>query len=122
MQTASPRQTLLWSATWPHDVEALAAATLRRPIRIVVRGAGLRTPPGVAQKVHVIEDAAKPAQLEKLLDECFDGGRVLCFCGTRRRCDALTRALRSQGWPALGTHGHKCQLERDWVLRVCAVS
>ena len=32
------------------------------------------------------------------------------------RCDDLTRALRVDGWPALGLHGDKAQEERDWVL------
>lgn len=91
---------------------------LRKPVKIVVRRAGMRTPSGLSQEVRMVEDSTKAAELEKLLDESFDGGRVLCFCSTRRRCDALTRSLRSNGWPALGTHGHKCQIERDWVMRV----
>ena len=33
------------------------------------------------------------------------------------RCDALTKELRVDGWPALTIHGDKAQEERDWVLQ-----
>ena len=51
-----------------------------------------------------------------MLDKLMDGSRILVFCETKRGTDDLTRALRSDGWPALGIHGGKEQSERDWVL------
>jgi ATP-dependent RNA helicase DDX5/DBP2 len=39
------------------------------------------------------------------------------FCSSKRRCDALTKELRVDGWPALTIHGDKSQEERDWVLQ-----
>ena len=46
----------------------------------------------------------------------MDGRRILIFCETKRGCDAVTRQLRQDGWPALSIHGDKSQQERDWVL------
>ena len=52
-----------------------------------------------------------------LLEELMDGEKILVFCSSKRRCDALTRDLRVDGWPALTIHGDKAQEERDWVLQ-----
>lgn len=38
---------------------------------------------------------------------------------TKRKADDLTRAMRSNGLPALCIHGDKSQRERDWVLKGC---
>lgn len=54
-----------------------------------------------------------------LLNSNSDGGRVLVFCANKRGCDDLTRKLRLDGWPVMGTHGGTCHVERNWVLRVC---
>ena len=45
----------------------------------------------------------------------MDGRRILIFCETKKGCDAVTRQLRMDGWPALSIHGDKSQHERDWV-------
>lgn len=46
----------------------------------------------------------------------MDGRRILIFLETKKGCDAVTRQLRMDGWPALSIHGDKSQQERDWVL------
>lgn len=46
----------------------------------------------------------------------MDGRRILIFLETKKGCDAVTRQLRMDGWPALSIHGDKSQHERDWVL------
>lgn len=55
--------------------------------------------------------------MSQLLTTEFDGNRWLIFVSSKRRCDDLTRYLRTEGWPAMGLHGEKCQLEREWVLK-----
>lgn len=49
----------------------------------------------------------------------MDGRRILIFCETKKGCDAVTRQLRMDGWPALSIHGDKSQHERDWVSSSC---
>lgn len=47
----------------------------------------------------------------------MDGRRILIFCETKKGCDAVTRQLRMDGWPALSIHGDKSQVRmraRDW--------
>ena len=121
MQVRPERQCLLWSATWPQEVHALASDLLTDAVKIVVAGAGLKASHNIAQRFAFVDGGAdaKHAALAALLEGDFDGGRVLLFCATKKGADALTRRLRTEGWPAMAIHGDKCQLERDWVLRVC---
>lgn len=116
MQLPRQRQVLLWSATWPQDVRALAESITRSPSRVTINGAGLKANANISQKFITIAETNKFESLTQLLDSEFDGDRWLCFCSSKKRCDDLTRRLRSDGWPAMGVHGEKCQLEREWVL------
>lgn len=117
MQLPSKRQTLMWSATWPDDVNQLALALLREPATIAIGGAGHRANAAISQHFRAVaDDTGRYSALSAFLNGHFDGGRFLVFCATHRRCDDLTRMLRLDGWPALGVHGGKCQMEREWVL------
>ena len=119
-QMRADRQTLLFSATWPAEVQALAGKMLLPGFVTVEVGGALaesgRANPAISQHVLVLPEEAKSRKLTELLEERMDGSRLLVFCGSKRRCDDLTRALRADGWPALALHGDKLQEERDWVL------
>jgi ATP-dependent RNA helicase DDX5/DBP2 len=52
----------------------------------------------------------------KLLQTIMDGSRILIFSQTKKGADALTRSMRSEGYPAVAIHGDKTQVERDRVL------
>ncbi|KAG8466590.1 hypothetical protein KFE25_007969 [Diacronema lutheri] len=64
---------------------------------------------GEAGAAALGHDAAAGAPYERAC-------RVLIFVNSKRRADELTTALRADGWPALGLHGDKPQLEREWAL------
>lgn len=121
-QMRRERQTLLFSATWPADVQALARRHMRADaITVEVGGAlasGGRANANIEQRVTVVEDeTAKLPTLMRLLEETMeDNVRLLVFCSSKRRCEEVTRALRLDGWPALAIHGDKAQEERDWAL------
>ena len=122
LQMRVDRQTLLFSATWPAEVQSLASRVLL-PDAITVEVGGALTSGGranarIEQRVSVCEsEAGKVPALVALLEELLDDGvRLLIFCSSKRRCEDLTRALRIDGWPALAIHGDKPQEERDWVL------
>ena len=74
----------------------------------------------IEQQFEFLAEADKYRSLGKLLEREMDGSRILIFCETKRGCDAVTRQLRMDGWPALSIHGDKEQRERDWVLAVSA--
>jgi ATP-dependent RNA helicase DDX5/DBP2 len=104
-------------------VHSLADKLLEDPVKVVIAGAGLKAAQNIVQHFAFLDDDDKKySAMSTLLNSDFDGGRVLVFCATKRGCDDLTRKLRLDGWPAMGIHGDKCQVERDWVLRVWPLS
>ena len=72
----------------------------------------------ITQEFEFVAEGDKLGRLVRLLEREMDGSRLLVFCETKRGCDAVTRQLRQNGWPALSIHGDKSQEERDWVLSV----
>jgi ATP-dependent RNA helicase DDX5/DBP2 len=115
-QIRPDRQTLMWSATWPKEIRALASDFLRNPIQVTIGSLELTANKNVKQEFQFCSGYEKSKTFIAMMDKIMDGSRILVFCETKRGCDELTRALRSDGWPALGIHGGKEQSERDWVL------
>jgi ATP-dependent RNA helicase DDX5/DBP2 len=116
LQLPAKHQSLLWSATWPEEVRSFASAITIDPKRVTINGAGLKANANISQKFITVSELEKCESLIQLLTSEFDGNRWVCFCSSKKRCDELTRRLRTEGWPAMGVHGEKCQLEREWVL------
>merc|ERR1719405_400442 len=116
-QVRPDRQTLMWSATWPREVQRLARDLCREsPVHINVGSLDLRTAHTIRQYVEVVQQQDKRGRLKRLLEKVMDGSRILIFASTKRGGDDLTREMRTDGWPALCMHGDKKQEERDWVL------
>lgn len=116
-QIRPDRQTLMWSATWPKEVQRLARDICREdPVHINVGSLDIRTAHTIRQYVEVVQEHDKRARLRRLLDKVMDGSRILIFAETKRGADELTREMRVDGLPALCMHGDKKQEERDWVL------
>ncbi|KAL7421118.1 ATP-dependent RNA helicase dbp2 [Cryptotrichosporon argae] len=116
-QIRPDRQTLLFSATWPKDVQRLAQDFLHDYMQVNIGSMDLTANHNVAQHVTVCSDFDKRAMLLKHLDQISrENAKVLIFVGTKRVADDITKYLRQDGWPALAIHGDKQQAERDWVL------
>jgi len=115
-QVRPDRQTLMFSATWPKEVQALARDFLDDPIQVNVGSTELSANKNITQIVEVVSDYDKRPKLLKLLSQVMDGSKILIFCETKKGADELCRKLRQDGWPALAIHGDKSQQERDWVL------
>ncbi|CAE7449394.1 unnamed protein product [Symbiodinium sp. CCMP2592] len=117
-QVRPDRQTLMWSATWPKDVQKLARDICREdPVHINVGANELRTAHTIRQFVEVVQESDKRSRLRRLLEKVMDGSKILIFCETKRGGDELTREMRTDGFPALCIHGEKKQEERDWVMK-----
>ena len=116
-QVRPDRQTLMFSATWPKEVQRLARDFLRDPVQVNIGSIGLAANHNVKQVIEVCTDFEKRGRLVKYLDQISqENAKVLVFTATKRIADELTKYLRQDGWPALATHGDKEQKERDWVL------
>merc|ERR1739845_84644 len=117
-QCRPDRQTLMWSATWPREIQKLARDICKEnPVHINVGSLDMRTAHTIRQYVEVVKEQDKRGRLKRLLEKVMDGSRILIFTETKRGSDQLTREMRLDGWPALCIHGDKKQEERDWVLK-----
>ena len=108
------RQSLLFSATMPRDVEHLAAALLRAPARVEV------TPPAttadrVEQRVCFVSAADKRNYLVRLLDDRAMS-RVLVFTRTKHQADKVARHLAAAAIASEAIHGNKSQNARQRAL------
>merc|ERR1719439_468772 len=101
-QVRPDRQTLMWSATWPREVQKLARDICREdPVHINVGSLDLRAAHTIRQYVEVVQEQDKKARLKRLLEKVMDGSRIMIFCESKRGGDTLTREMRLDGWPAL---------------------
>ncbi|SCU82923.1 LADA_0C08702g1_1 [Lachancea dasiensis] len=118
-QIRPDRQTLMWSATWPKEVQQLARDYLNDPIQVNVGSLELAASHNIKQIVEVVSEMEKRDRLMKYLEIASEDkdSKILIFASTKRTCDEITRYLREDGWPALAIHGDKAQNERDWVLQ-----
>ncbi|SDL64428.1 ATP-dependent RNA helicase DbpA [Modicisalibacter muralis] len=107
------RQTLLFSATFPDDVETLSATIQRQPRRVTVDAPAAQA--SIEQWAFTVEKSAKPDAVIALLHH-YQPESALLFCNTKRDCDALAAHLTARGFSALALHGDLEQRERDQVL------
>lgn len=109
------RQNLLFSATFPPAVQALANALLRDPVRVEVAAAPSTGGPAIEQ--HAVEvDAAQRTPLLRHLIEQGQWQRVLVFVATRYASEHVADKLRRAGLAAAAFHGDLSQGARTRVL------
>ncbi len=109
------RQTLLFSATMPKEIAALADSLLHRPVRISITPAA--TPVElIEQKVYFVERADKRELLRTLLLG-LGQPQTLVFTRTKHGADRVARDLNRAGISARALHGDKSQGARQAALR-----
>lgn len=102
-QIRPDRQTLMWSATWPKEVRALATDFLQDFIQVNIGSMDLAANHRITQIVEVVTDMEKRDRMIKHLEKVMENkeNKILIFVGTKRVADDITRFLRQDGWPAL---------------------
>jgi ATP-dependent RNA helicase DbpA len=112
------RQTLMYSATYPADIQAASAELMREPERIEVvasEGAGALIEQRFYEAGFGDRDAAVAALLahEKPVS-------AIVFCNTKVHCQELAGLLRERGFSALALYGELEQRDRDEILLLFA--
>jgi ATP-dependent RNA helicase DDX5/DBP2 len=117
-QIRPDRQTLMWSATWPKEVQSLARDYLHDFIQVNVGSLDLSANIRVEQRVEVVDDRDKRYRLMELLRDIKPSEKMktLIFTATKRTADNVSHALRGERIDAQAIHGDKSQRERDNVL------
>ncbi len=117
-ETPQDRQTVLFSATMPARIEAIARNHLRDPVRIEMGRAAEPhgEAPLVRQSAYVVARSHKPTALGRILDVESPEAAIV-FCRTREEVDQLTETLNGRGHRAEALHGGMSQEHRDRVVR-----
>lgn len=117
-QVRPDRQVLMWSATWPKEVRALAESFLVDYIQVNIGALTLSANHNILQIVDVCTQYEKETKLRKLLNDIMAEreNKTIIFTETKRKADELQRCMKRDGWPASCIHGDKSQQEREWVL------
>jgi superfamily II DNA/RNA helicase len=108
------RQNLLFSATFPSEVQSLATNLLHEPIRIDIV-AEPATKPDILQRVIEV-DAPRRTQLLRHLIEANAWTRVLVFVATKYATEHVAEKLRRAGLTATALHGELSQGARTQAL------
>lgn len=108
------KQTLLFSATMPTDIERLASSLLRNPVRVEVTPQAT-TVEKIDQSVNMLDRKSKPLRLTQILDD-HSIQSVLVFTRTKRGANKVVEHLESQSILASAIHGNKSQNAREKAL------
>ena len=109
------RQMVMFSATFPRQMEALARKILTKPIEVQVGGRSVVCM-DVEQSVVIIEESQKFFKLLELLGIYQEKGGVLVFVERQESADNLIRDLMKAGYPCMALHGGMDQFDRDSTI------
>lgn len=115
MPSVNNRQTLMFSATFPRDIQMLARDFLEDYVFLSVGRVG-STSENITQRVEYVEDYDKRSVLLDILHTHGTTGLTLIFVETKRMADSLSDFLINQGFPATAIHGDRGQRERERAL------
>ncbi|KAF0038431.1 hypothetical protein F2P81_008915 [Scophthalmus maximus] len=109
------RQTVMFSATFPRAMEALARRILCKPLEILVGGRSVVCS-DVEQHVLVIEEDKKFLKLLEILGHYQEKGSVIIFVDKQEHADALLKDLMKASYPCMSLHGGIDQYDRDSII------
>ncbi|KAF7807206.1 DEAD-box ATP-dependent RNA helicase 37-like [Senna tora] len=116
------RQTMLFSATFPKEIQRLASDFLSKYIFLAVGRVGSSTDL-IIQRVEYVQESDKRSHLMDLLHAQRANGvqgkqaLTLVFVETKKGADSLEHWLCLNGFPATTIHGDRTQQERELALR-----
>jgi superfamily II DNA/RNA helicase len=110
------RQTLLFSATMPPEIESLAKRFLNMPHRVSV------TPPAstattIDHRMFMMDRVEDKKYALRFLLEREDVKNAFVFCNRKRDVDALGKWLKEKGFSAAALHGDMVQAKRTQTLQ-----
>lgn len=114
-QLPKARQTLLFSATMPAEIEILADTILTEPTKVQIKAETV-TIDLVNQSVYHLEKSNKVPLLFHILTKP-DYEKVLIFCKTKYGADIIVKALEKEGITAASLHSGKTQAVREEALQ-----
>lgn len=115
MPSCENRQTLLFSATFPKDIQDLAGKFLNNYIFLAIGIVGSACT-DVEQKFYSVTKREKRKKLTEILEEVGADGTMI-FVEMKRNADFLASILSENKYPTTSIHGDRLQREREEALR-----
>lgn len=112
-QTPKQKQTLLFSATYPSEIEAISKNIQHKPINVRIES--VHDDSKIKQVFYQVDKDQKIETLIALLQH-YQPESSIVFCNTKRQCQELVEHLWKQGFHVLSLHGDLEQRERDQVI------
>ncbi|ODV58739.1 DEAD-domain-containing protein [Ascoidea rubescens DSM 1968] len=109
------RTTLMFSATFPKDIQLLAKSFLKNYVFLSVGKVG-STSENITQEVLYVEEIDKNSILLNIILN-WKAGLTLVFVETKKMADNLSIFLQSESFPAAAIHGDRSQNDREKALR-----
>lgn len=108
------RQTLLFSATFPREIESIAERVMLDPV--IVQAPSTHDEETIKQTFHQVSDPQSRMIALRLLLAKHRADSALVFCNTKRDTQDVSDELNDWGFYALAIHGDLDQRERDQAL------
>ena len=107
------RQTLLFSATIPSNIQSMGSRFLKEPVRITVG----ETSQPISKIAQMVIHTTEPRKPEELVSELNSRqGSVLIFARTQSRVDRIAERLKEQGFKVTRIHGGRSQSQRKQAI------
>ncbi|NYE37521.1 superfamily II DNA/RNA helicase [Nocardioides cavernae] len=115
-KTPETRQTMLFSATMPAAIVALARTHMRHPMNIRAESSYDTTMvPATAQFIYLAHDLDKPEIIGRVL-QAEDAEKIIVFTRTKRQAQRVADDLVERGFSASPLHGDMAQVAREKAL------
>ncbi|XP_054830171.1 ATP-dependent RNA helicase DDX3X isoform X9 [Eublepharis macularius] len=115
MPPKGARQTMMFSATFPKEIQMLARDFLEEYIFLAVGRVG-STSENITQKVVWVEESDKRSFLLDLLNATGKDSLTLVFVETKKGADSLEDFLYHEGYACTSIHGDRSQRDREEAL------
>ncbi|WDD97802.1 ATP-dependent RNA helicase DbpA [Thalassomonas actiniarum] len=113
-QAPKKRQNLLFSATYPAQIKAIAGAVMTDPVMVKV--AATHDNSSISQHFYQIEDNRQRLEALRLLLLAHNPASSVVFCNTKREVQEVADELHNYGFSVLALHGDLEQRDRDKAL------
>jgi superfamily II DNA/RNA helicase len=115
-KTPETRQTMLFSATMPGAIVALARTHMRHPMNIrAEHSTDSAMVPATAQFIYQAHDLDKPEIIARIL-QADDAEKIIVFTRTKRQAQRVAEDLSERGFNASPLHGDMAQIARERAL------
>jgi superfamily II DNA/RNA helicase len=115
-KTPETRQTMLFSATMPAAIVALARTHMRHPMNIRAESSyDTEMVPATAQFIYQAHDLDKPEMIGRLL-QAEGSGLTIVFTRTKRQSQRIADDLTERGFDASPLHGDMAQAARERAM------